>query len=65
MSREEFGTTYDPAGYPIWDRQQPGSPLERFPYTEHGKTEGFARFQAMEPKFEEVRPGGQPPPPRE
>ena len=56
-SRYLFGTTFGPDA--IWDRQRPGVPIERFPYTEHGKTEGFARYKAMEPSFEEVPPGGQ------
>jgi hypothetical protein len=60
-SRYLFGTSFDPAGYAIWDRQRPGEPIERFPYSEHGKSEGFARYEAMEPDFEEVPPGGQPP----
>ncbi|HJS25576.1 MAG TPA: hypothetical protein VJ913_00430, partial [Actinomycetota bacterium] len=53
-----FGTTFDPPGYAIWDRERLGNPVERFPYSEHGKTEGLARYRAIEPKYEELPPGG-------
>jgi hypothetical protein len=51
-----FGYTVDPAQYGIWDNQSPGSAVERFPYSEHGKSEGLARYETLEPSAEPFKP---------
>lgn len=47
-ARYLFGYTLDPPAYGIWDRQSPGPPIERFPYSEHGKSEGLERYRVLE-----------------
>jgi hypothetical protein len=47
-SRYRFGYTLDPAAYAIWDGQAPGPPIERFPYSEHGKSEALEKYRALE-----------------
>jgi hypothetical protein len=37
--RYRFGYSIDPPSYGIWDGENPGPPIERFPYNDHGKTE--------------------------
>ncbi|MGH2597698.1 MAG: hypothetical protein ACRDH7_17315 [Actinomycetota bacterium] len=49
-----LGFFFDPPMYAIWDRQAPGPPVVRYPYSEHGKGEALARFQALEPDSVEV-----------
>ena len=51
-----FGYTMDPAQYGIWDGQSPGQAVERFPYTEHGKSEGLARYETLEPSAQPFKP---------
>jgi hypothetical protein len=60
-----LGYLVDPPMYGIWDRQAPGSPVTRFPYSEHGKSEAFDRFQEFEPRGAPVaaNPSLPPPPP--
>lgn len=48
--RYRFGYSIDPASYGIWDSENPGPPVERFPYSEHGKKEGLDRFRVLEPE---------------
>jgi hypothetical protein len=48
--RYRFGYSVDPASYSIWDSENPGPPVERFPYSEHGKKEGFERLRALGPE---------------
>lgn len=57
------GYTVQNPFYGIWDRQQPGPPTARFPYTEHGKAEAFARFQELEPQGASIAQATLPPPP--
>ncbi|MEX0984568.1 MAG: hypothetical protein WD096_05915 [Actinomycetota bacterium] len=38
----------------IWDRQEPDTPLERFPRTDQGWKDAWVRFSAMEPRAVEV-----------
>jgi hypothetical protein len=57
------GYTVQNPFYGIWDRQLPGPPTARFPYTEHGKAEAFARFQELEPQGASVAQATLPPPP--
>ena len=51
-----FGYTLDPAQYGIWDGRSPGPAVERFPYTEHGKSEGVARYETLEPSAQPFKP---------
>lgn len=62
-SRYLFGYTIDPPAYAIWDRQRPGPPIERFPYSPHGKDEAFSRYQTLEPNAIEGNPGAASTPP--
>jgi hypothetical protein len=57
------GYTVQNPCYGIWDRQQPGPPAIRFPYTEHGKAEAWARFAELEPNAAAVVTSGVPAPP--
>jgi hypothetical protein len=57
-----FGHTVDPPAYAIWDRLNPGQPIERFPYSDHGKSEGLSRFQDIETKWIPVGPAPPMPP---
>jgi hypothetical protein len=57
------GYTVDNPYYGIWDRQVPGQPIAKFPYTEHGKAEATARFQELEPQGQAVAPATLPLPP--
>lgn len=57
------GYTVDNPYYGIWDRQEPGPPMSKYPYTEHGKAEAFARFQELEPQGQSVAQATLPPPP--
>lgn len=60
-----MGYVIDPPLYGIWDRQAPGPPVARFPYTEHGKTEAAEKFRVFEPSGAPVpsNPSLPPPPP--
>jgi hypothetical protein len=49
-----LGYMTDPPSYGIWDREVPGPPVLRFPYSEHGKAEAIARFREVEPTGVEV-----------
>ena len=51
----------------IWDRQQPGSPIARYPRTDDGWRQAWLRFAADEPYGTEVavKPGVRPPMPPE
>lgn len=55
--------TLDPPAYGIWDRNAPGPPVEKFPYSEYGKSEALARYAQLEPGSLEVQPTSQVPPP--
>jgi Superinfection immunity protein len=54
-TRYRFGYSIQPASYGIWDDDHPGPPVERFPYTEHGKDEALDRFRTLEPEGSDVR----------
>jgi hypothetical protein len=62
-----FGyTLVNPTGYAIWDRENLGPAILRFPYNEHGREEGSAQFRKLETNGVELsppRPGPQIPPP--
>lgn len=45
----------------IWDRQNPATPVERFPRTDDGWTAAWHRYTAIETNFAEVSLGGQSP----
>jgi hypothetical protein len=47
----------------VWDRQGPGSPIERFPRTDDGWRRAWLRFAALEPHNTEVGISGRPAPP--
>jgi hypothetical protein len=49
-----MGYTIEPPAYGIWDRESPGPPVLRFPYSEHGKAEASAKFRELEPGAAEV-----------
>jgi uncharacterized RDD family membrane protein YckC len=38
----------------IWDRQEPGHPVERFPRTDEGWRAAWIRYTAIEPRWAEV-----------
>jgi hypothetical protein len=46
----------------IWDRQQPGPPVRRFPRTDEGWREAWLAYAAMEPVRAEVGIGASTPP---
>lgn len=48
--------------YGIWDREAAGPPVQRYPYTEHGKSEAEARFRELEPNAVEGGPNTRPSP---
>jgi Superinfection immunity protein len=50
-----LGYSIEPPSYGIWDNDHPGPPVERFPYTEHGKDEALDRFRTLEPEGSDVR----------
>jgi hypothetical protein len=53
-----FGTDH----FGIWDRQQPGGPLARFPRTDEGWREAWLGFIRLEPHPAEISlPGAAPP----
>lgn len=54
-TRYRFGYSIEPPSYGIWDNDHPGPPVERFPYTEHGKDEALDRFRTFEPEASDVR----------
>ena len=54
-TRFRFGYSIEPPSYGIWDNDHPGPPIERFPYTEHGKEEALDRFRTLEPEASDVR----------
>jgi hypothetical protein len=54
-TRYRFGYSFEPPSYCIWDNDHPGPPVERFPYTEHGKDEALDRFRTLEPEASDVR----------
>ena len=54
-TRYRFGYSIEPPSYGIWDNDHPGPPVERFPYTEHGKDEALDRFRTLEPEASDVR----------
>ena len=54
-TRFRFGYSIEPPSYGIWDNHHPGPPIERFPYTEHGKDEALDRFRTLEPEASDVR----------
>jgi hypothetical protein len=54
-TRYRFGYSIEPSSYGIWDNEHPGPPIERFPYTEHGKDEALERFRTLEPEASDVR----------
>ena len=58
-----LGYTLSPPYYGIWDRQRPGPPDQKYPYTEHGKTEAEARFLELEPRSVQGGPEARPQPP--
>lgn len=49
--------------YGIWDRQQPGPPVSKYPYNEHGKAEVLERFRQLEPNGQMVATESSTPPP--
>jgi hypothetical protein len=50
-----FGTDF----FGIWDREEPGGPIARFPRTDEGWREGWLRFIGLEPHPAEISlPGG-------
>jgi Domain of unknown function (DUF4328) len=49
-----YGTDF----FGIWDREEPGGPVMRFPRTDQGWTEAWNRFTAWEPRAVEVPQGG-------
>jgi hypothetical protein len=52
-----FGyTLMNPTGYAIWDRENLGPAILRFPYNEHGREEGFAQFRKLETNGIELSP---------
>lgn len=57
-----MGYTVNPPTYGIWDREAPGPPMIRFPYSEHGKNEALAKFRELEPTGAEVSLLPSPPP---
>lgn len=57
-----LGYTIGQPYYGIWDRERPGPPSQRFPYTEHGKSEAIAVFEQLEPNAD-VLSAPVPPPP--
>jgi hypothetical protein len=62
-----LGYALDSPYYGVWDRQAPGPPIARFPYTEHGKAEASLRFSTLEPSGKQLEAtqveGSVPPPP--
>lgn len=55
-SRYDYG--YGPDYYGIWDKQAPGSPVERFPLSDDARTVGWDRYVRLEPSAEgvDIRP---------
>jgi Superinfection immunity protein len=53
-TRYRLGYSFEPPSYCIWDNDHPGPPVERFPYTEHGKDEALDRFRTLEPEASDV-----------
>jgi hypothetical protein len=45
----------------IWDREQPGGPVVRFPRSDDGWNSAFNRYSALEPRAVEVPHSGTPP----
>jgi hypothetical protein len=58
--RWQLGYTFADPIWGIWDRREPGPPIERFPFTEQGRTQSLARFAELEPQ---AAAGPQLPPP--
>jgi Superinfection immunity protein len=54
-TRVRLGYSFEPPSYCIWDNDHPGPPVERFPYTEHGKDEALDRFRTLEPEASDVQ----------
>ncbi len=46
--RYRVGYTLTSPYYGIWDVQNPGSAIQQFPYSDHGKSEVIARFNELE-----------------
>lgn len=62
-TRYLLGYTVQNPYYGVWDRQQPGPPVQKFPYNEHGKSEALAWFARVEPNSADVGNVSLPPPP--
>jgi hypothetical protein len=51
-SRYLFG--FGPESYAIWDAAREGPPIEEFPATRAGRTEGWNRYAALEPAVQNI-----------
>jgi hypothetical protein len=48
-TRYLFGETAEPFAFGIWDRDNPGPPIERFPHTAEGRQRVEETYRTMEP----------------
>jgi len=53
-SGQRYLLGYSADAFGIWDRQRPGSPVERFPRTDEGWRSAWRAFTALEPFSSEV-----------
>lgn len=54
---QRFLLGYDSTHFGIWDRSSPAAPAERFPRTDEGWSQAWARYASLEPHSQPVQAG--------